>query len=85
MKATPRDRLVHVLAGDSPPHADVAMLTLPSDALALHVADVGPVTLPIRAAQTKRLITVARPAMFGRGEETVRDTTIRNTWELTPE
>lgn len=85
MKATPRDRLVHVLAGDSPPHADVAMLTLPSDALALHIADVGPVTLPIRAAQTKRLITVARPAMFGRGEETVRDTTIRNTWELTPE
>lgn len=85
MKATARDRLVHVLAGDAPAHADVAMLTLPSDALAVHVADVGPVTLPIRAAQAKRLIKVARPAMFGRGEETLSDTTIRDTWEITPD
>ena len=85
MKATARDRLVHLLAGDAPAQADVAMLTMPSDALSLHVADVGPVTLPIRAAHAKRLIKVARPAMFGRGEETLRDATIRDTWELTPD
>lgn len=83
MRTTARERLVHVLAGDAAAHAAVAMLTLPGDALVLQVADVGPVALPIRAAQAKRLIAVAQPAMFGRGEETLSDTTIRDTWELT--
>jgi hypothetical protein len=61
------------------------MLRLPGDALRLHVADVGPVTLPVRAAQAKRLIAVARPALFGHGEETLSDTSVRDTWELTPD
>lgn len=48
------------------------------------MSDVGGITLPVRAAQAKRLIAAARPAMFGRGEETLRDSAIRDTWELTP-
>ncbi len=61
------------------------MLRLPGDALTLHVADVGPITLPVRAAQAKRLIAAARPALFGHGEETLSDTSVRDTWELTPD
>ena len=85
MNTTARDRLVHVLAGDPASYSDVATLCLPSDAITLHVHDVGPLTLPVRAAQAKKLIAVARPAKFGRGEETLSDTTIRDTWELTPD
>jgi predicted 2-oxoglutarate/Fe(II)-dependent dioxygenase YbiX len=83
MHTTSRDRLVHLLAGDPTTRSDAAMLHLPADALSLHVADVGRVALPMRAAQAKRMIAVARPAQFGRGEETLSDTSVRDTWELT--
>ncbi|MFJ2581015.1 2OG-Fe(II) oxygenase [Kitasatospora aureofaciens] len=33
----------------------------------------------------KKLIAVARPARFGRGEETLSDTGVRDTWEISPE
>lgn len=80
-----RDRLAHLLAGTEPPRADSAMLHLPGDILSLDVADLGPVTTPVRAPQAKRLISAARPAHFGRGEETPRDPSVRDTWELTPD
>ena len=85
MGTAARDRLAHLLAGDQAARSDTAMLRLPGDALKLHVADVGPVTLPVRAAQAKRLIAAARPALFGHGEETLSDTSVRDTWELTPD
>jgi hypothetical protein len=85
MSTAARDRLAHLLAGDQAARSDTSMLRLPGDALTLHVADVGPVTLPVRAAQAKRLIAVARPALFGQGEETLSDTSVRDTWELTPD
>jgi len=50
----------------------------------MHVTDVGALTLPVRAATAKRLISVARPALFGRGQETLSDRSVRDTWELTP-
>src|SRR5699024_12381235 len=45
----------------------------------------GAVPLPIRAPQAKKLISVARPAHFGKGEETVLDTDVRDTWEVPAE
>lgn len=84
MGTAARDRLAHLLAGDQAAGSDTAMLRLPGDALKLHVADVGPVTLPVRAAQAKRLIAVARPALFGHGEETLSDSSVRDTWEISP-
>ena len=85
MNTTARHRLVHMLAGDPAARSDAATLCLPGDALTLHVPDVGPVTFPVRTAQAKKLIAVARPALFGRGEETLSDTAVRDTWELTPD
>lgn len=85
MGTAARDRLALLLAGDQASGSDTAMLRLPGDALDLQVAGVGPVRLPVRAAQAKRLIAVARPALFGRGEETISDRSVRDTWELAPD
>lgn len=84
MNTTARDRLAQLLVGESAAHSDVTTLRLPSDALEVHVEGVGPLALPVRAAHARRLIAVARPAGFGRGEETLNDTSVRDTWELTP-
>ncbi len=80
-----RDRLARLLAGAEPAGADSAMLRLPGAALALEVTGLGPIKTPIRATQAKRLIGAARPARFGRGEETLSDLSVRDTWELTPD
>lgn len=81
---TARDRLTRLLAGDQAVGSQSAMLRLPGDAVEVHVTDVGALTLPVRAATAKRLISVARPALFGRGQETLSDRSVRDTWELTP-
>lgn len=48
------------------------------------MTEVGALTLPLRAATAKRLISVARPARFGRGQKTLSDRSVRDTWEVTP-
>jgi hypothetical protein len=84
MGTAARDQLARLLAEDQAGGSDSAMLRLPNDAVELVVRDVGAITLPVRAAQAKRLISAAHPARFGRGEETLSDSTVRDTWELTP-
>lgn len=51
----------------------------------LVVNAVGPITLPLRAAQVRKLIAVADKAPFGKGTQTVVDTDVRRCWELDPE
>jgi len=51
-------------------------------ALVLEVASVSHVGMPLSAAQAKELIELGRPARFGRGERTVTDRRVRDTWEL---
>ncbi|QHK18927.1 2OG-Fe(II) oxygenase [Pseudarthrobacter psychrotolerans] len=80
-----RDRLAQLLAGTEPARADSAMLRLPGNVLTLEVADLGLVQTPIRAAQAKKLIAVARPAVYGRGEQTLSDTSVRDTLEVAPD
>jgi hypothetical protein len=48
----------------------------------LHVKDVGPIKLPLSAADAKRIITQCSRSPFGKGTETVVDTSVRNTWQL---
>lgn len=48
----------------------------------LTVNGLGPVSLPVVAAQAKALIEMCEQAPFGRGEETVTDTSVRNCWQL---
>lgn len=56
--------------------------TAPSGDLAISVTGVGELSLPVTAAQAKQLRLVARPAKYGRGEQTILDRTVRDTWEV---
>jgi predicted 2-oxoglutarate/Fe(II)-dependent dioxygenase YbiX len=51
----------------------------------LEVAGVGPIALPLLPAQAQQLIAVAEQAPYGRGEDTLVDTTVRQTWQIAPE
>ncbi|MDQ1017396.1 2OG-Fe(II) oxygenase [Streptomyces afghaniensis] len=83
--AVPRERLAGLLGGAKTAGAFSARLEAPAAGLGLEVAGVGPVGLPLRAPQVKRLISVARPALFGRGEQTLSDTSVRDTWQILPD
>ncbi|MEU0217469.1 2OG-Fe(II) oxygenase [Streptomyces sp. NPDC006265] len=83
--AAPRERLVGLLGGARAAGAFSAWLEAPVAGLSLEVAGVGPVRLPLRAPQVKRLISVAQPALFGRGEQTLSDTSVRDTWQIPPD
>jgi hypothetical protein len=82
---TPRERLAGLLGGAKKAGAFSARLEAPVAGLGLEVAGVGPVNLPLRAPQVKRLISVARLALFGRGEQTLSDTSVRDTWQILPD
>ena len=85
MTKTARERLARLLGDSEPAGSFSAQLLAPAHLLQLKVSGVGPVSLPVRAPLAKKLIAVARPAMFGRAEETLTDTSVRDTWELTPD
>ncbi|MGW6413013.1 2OG-Fe(II) oxygenase [Streptomyces vinaceus] len=53
--------------------------------LRIEVDRVGELPLPLRAPVTGKLIAQARQASFGRGEQTLSDTSVRDTWEITPD
>lgn len=52
------------------------------DDLDIRIRGVGKLTLPVVAAQAKELRLIARPAKYGRGEETLLDRRVRDTWEV---
>ena len=85
MPVTPRERLAGVLDGSQAPGAFSAQLSVPARDVRLTVAGAGPVSLPVRAPQAKRMIACARPARSGRGERTLMDLSVRDTWEITPD
>ena len=85
MPITPRERLARVIDGSQAPGAFSAQLSVPARDVRLTVAGAGPVSLPVKAPQAKRMIACARPARFGRGEQTLTDLSVRDTWEITPD
>ena len=62
-----RERLARLLDDSEPGGSFSAQLPVPAHFLHLEVTGVGPVIIPVRAPQAKKLIAVARPAMFGAG------------------
>src|SRR6266700_4667497 len=85
MGRTARERLARLLDDAEAPGAFSAQILAPADALQVEVDDVGAVQAPVRAPLAKKLIAVAQPAKFGRGEQTLTDTSVRDTWEITPD
>src|ERR1700729_4217196 len=85
MPITPRERLARVLDGSQAPGGFSAQLSGPARDVRLTVAGAGPISFPVKAPQAKRMIASARPARFGRGEQTLMDLSVRDTWEITPD
>jgi hypothetical protein len=65
MPTTPRERLARVLDGSQAPRAFSAQLLVPARDVRLSVAGAGPISLPVRASQAKRMIAVG-PVRAGR-------------------
>src|ERR1035437_1206446 len=85
MPITPGERLARVLDGSQAPGAFSAQLSVPARDVRLTVAGAGPISFPVKAPQAKRMIACARPARFGRGEQTLMDLSVRDTWEIAPD
>ena len=85
MGRTARERLARLLDDAESRGAFSAQILAPADALQVEVDGVGAVQAPVRAPLAKKLIAVAQPAKFGRGEQTLTDTSVRDTWEITPD
>jgi len=51
----------------------------------LEVGSIGPIALPLLPVQAEQLVAIAEQAPYGRGEETVLDTSVRRTWQISAE
>ncbi|HET8684734.1 MAG TPA: 2OG-Fe(II) oxygenase [Micromonosporaceae bacterium] len=78
----PRDRFASLLGGAAVAGSFSARRTARPDDLRLEVSGVGPITLPVPVRQAKELCLIGRPAQFGKGEQTLLDAKVRDTWEI---
>src|SRR5580658_7343924 len=81
MVTAARDRLGRTLRGDAQTAFSVE-LTAGTDDLSLEVEGFGHVRFPVTPAKARKLLGLGQPARFGRGEETVTDPDVRDTWEI---
>jgi hypothetical protein len=81
MLTAARDRLARTLRGDAQTAFSVE-LTARTDDLSLEVEGFGPVKFPVTPAKARKLAGLGQPARFGRGEETLTDPDVRDTWEI---
>jgi hypothetical protein len=81
MATAARDRLARTLRGDVQTAFSVE-LTSRMDELNLEVEGFGHVRFPVTPAKARKLLGLGRPARFGRGEETLTDPDVRDTWEI---
>ena len=81
MATAARDRLARTLRGDAQTAFSVE-LTAKTDDLNLEVEGFGHVRFPVPPAKARKLLGLGRPARFGRGEQTLTDPDVRDTWEI---
>ncbi|KAJ4250573.1 hypothetical protein NW762_011832 [Fusarium torreyae] len=55
-----------------------------SPSFPISVNGVGDIPLPLGEFHAQQIIVQARQAPYGKGSDTIVDTTVRNTWELDP-
>ena len=82
--ADPKVNLLEVLASLGESASFCAEGSLNPVLPGLEVEGLGEIGVPVSAADAKRLISKASQAPFGRGEETVVDTSVRRVWQLEP-
>jgi hypothetical protein len=81
MATEARERLARALRDDAKTASSVAV-TARADDLILEVEGFGRVTFPVTPAKARKLIGLGQPARFGRGEQTLTDADVRDTWEI---
>jgi predicted 2-oxoglutarate/Fe(II)-dependent dioxygenase YbiX len=79
---SPRERIAAELGDVTGTGSFSARRSAPTDDLSLEVRGVGPVRLPVSAAQARQLRKVARLARYGHGEQTLMNREVRDTWEI---
>ncbi len=82
MRGSARHRLATLLGELTADGSFSASCRAPVDDLAIEVNGVGRLELPVSASQALDLRRIARPARYGRGEDTVLDRRVRDTWEV---
>lgn len=50
----------------------------------LNVNGIGAIGLPLVSSQMQEMIKLCEQAPYGKGEDTIVDTSVRNTWQLSP-
>jgi hypothetical protein len=81
MATAARDRLARTLRGDARTAFSVELTARPDD-LSLEVEGFGRVKFPVTPAKARKLLGLGQPARFGRGEQTLTDPDVRDTWEI---
>lgn len=79
---TAAERLAAVLGEVTAPGSFSAKRTAPVGDLHLAVRGVGLLSVPVPDAQARQLCRLGRPARYGRGEQTLVDPRVRDTWEI---
>lgn len=82
MSSTPRHQISDILRGLATPGSFTTRHTARVSGLSLAVTGVGDVALPVAAEQAKQLRSMARPAKYGHGTDTVLDRSVRDCWEI---
>jgi predicted 2-oxoglutarate/Fe(II)-dependent dioxygenase YbiX len=81
MATAARDLLARTLRGGAQTAFSVE-LTARTDDLSLEIEGFGHVRFPVTPAKARKLLGLGQPARFGRGEETLTDPDVRDTWEI---
>jgi 2OG-Fe(II) oxygenase superfamily len=81
MATAARDRLARTLRSDAQTAFSVEMAAKTDD-LILDVEGFGRVKFPVTPATARKLLGLGEPARFGRGEQTLTDPDVRDTWEI---
>jgi predicted 2-oxoglutarate/Fe(II)-dependent dioxygenase YbiX len=81
MATAARDRLAETLRGDAQTAFSVELAAMADD-LNLEVEGFGPVRFPVTPANARQLRGFGQAARFGRGEQTLTDPDVRDTWEI---
>jgi predicted 2-oxoglutarate/Fe(II)-dependent dioxygenase YbiX len=76
------DALADVLRAVRKPGDFCAADNCPMHLSLIEVDGVGPIALPLLPTQAELLIATAERALYGRGGETLVDTTVRRTWQI---
>ena len=78
----PRHQLAKALGPVGEPGTFTIRQRAPIDDLDIEIRGLGRLELPLAAAQGKELRMIARQAKYGRGDETLLDRRVRDTWEI---